>query len=107
MYNFAEDERVQYDGEDEGRLMAVTAMFTTDAMDLITQMGAYRDELNAPLDEDAHLRMKEVRQALVASLACAQEAIDKLGYVIRVDDEELTRRVSKVGSREDLDTSGL
>jgi hypothetical protein len=106
VYDFQEDERVQYDDKDGDRIEAVAAGVTADAIALVSELGFYRDELAAPVDEDSVLRMKERRQALVAAYAFMQESLKKVGFAIRVNHVDLQSRLS-INSREELDTSGL
>lgn len=102
--------RLQYDGNDETRLMLLSAAFTDASVAMIEALGQFSDAAKAPVDENSADTMKGARYDAVAAWTMAQAAISKIAYVLRIDGEEAYRRSIKAyeeGGSEDPDLSGL
>jgi hypothetical protein len=105
-----EDERVQYDGKDDERIMKASSDITRDCVELIGKIGNYVDETESEIDEDSDRRMRIARQEVVEALAFSMLSLSKLARVFRIDSDEVTTRLTKfmTGTEEaSLDMSGL
>jgi hypothetical protein len=86
-----DDQRVQYDGKDFGRIEAISGTFTHHAVELIASLGAYALTTKAEEPGDAEEAKDQAaetayaRRELIEQWALTQLALSKIAWALRVD----------------------
>jgi phospholipase/lecithinase/hemolysin len=102
--------RLQYDDKDSDRLEAAVGELTEAAVNFIGSVGEYDQETKTPVDDTSATRMRAARQKVVETYATLQVALNRIGYVFRIDgDEAFSKMVDFISGPEDatLVLSGL
>jgi hypothetical protein len=92
-----DNHRVQYDGLDGARIEASAQTMTEAVVMLLEALGAYSDIIKAPADENTADLTKEARYNVLASWGVAQAGISKVAWMLRIDGDEVYRRVVTAG----------
>lgn len=103
-----EQDLVQYDGKDEARIAHVASLFTHAAMTHIEALGAYTDQLKAPVDDSSADLMKEARGNVVMSWGAVAAIVSKIAAVMRIDGDTAFQRVLDTAhTNQEPDVAGL
>ena len=81
----ADEERVQYDEADKGRIESLASVVTDYTTLFLNSLGMYRKELDEPIDEDSESRMGYARRDLIEKWAMMQGAVSKAAWTFRFD----------------------
>ena len=103
-----EEERVQYDGNDWGRIHDAVDVLSEHNENLENALCDYADETNTPVDEDSDAKMAYARREVIEKWAYAQAALSKVAWGLRFDGNAAYERlINAINEGGTIDMRGL